>query len=619
MPEVHHGLEGVIAFETQIAEPDKEGSALRYRGVDIEDIVGRVPFEHVWGLLIDGAYTPGLPPAEAYNIPVHTGDVRVDVQAAIAMLAPAFGFGQTYDISDEQAREDLARVAVMVLSYAAQSARGLDKPVVPQKTVDEGKTLAEKFLIRWKGEADPKHVKAIDAYWSSAAEHGMNASTFTARVITSTGADVAAAFSGAIGAMSGPLHGGAPSRVLGMISDVEQSGDADAYVKGILDRGERLMGFGHRVYRAEDPRARVLRRTAKELDAPRYAVAEALEQAALKELRERRPDRVLETNVEFWAAIVLDFAEVPANMFTSMFTCARTGGWSAHILEQKTTGRLIRPSAVYAGPAPRPASDVEGWDDAWARAPTGARWSREGCSATSSTGGLRRSRPASSSVLLLVLLDPALVEAGVAEAALPRQRDVHVVAVAQGLGALLLPLARGGEVVRRLEAAPRGVHLVVPDDVHDPHPAGLRRRALAVVLGEHVLQERLDPLATGLGGGVAGPVDGPALLVLGDRRRARGTDAAASTAVLPDQPAAEVRRPRLGLRAALLLGLVAREVLDRGAGRGHGRHREDTGQQQHGQQADDERPQGATNGHEHGGSLRERDSSAASPRSRGRG
>ena len=114
------------------------------------------------------------------------------------------------------------------------------------------------------------------------------------------------------------------------------------------------MGFGHRVYRAEDPRARVLRRTAKELDAPRYAVAEALEQAALAELRERRPDRVLETNVEFWAAIVLDFAEVPAHMFTSMFTCARTGGWSAHILEQKRTGRLIRPSAVYTGPATAP-------------------------------------------------------------------------------------------------------------------------------------------------------------------------------------------------------------------------------------------------------------------------
>jgi citrate synthase len=368
MAEVHHGLEGVVAFETEIAEPDKEGSALRYRGVDIEDIVGRVPFENIWGLLIDGSYTPGLPPAEPYTLAVHTGDVRVDVQAAVAMLAPAFGFGQTYDISDEQARDDLARVAVMVLSYAAQSARGLLQPVVPQRRVDQGATLAEKFLIRWKGEADPKHVKAIDAYWSSAAEHGMNASTFTARVITSTGADVAAAFSGAIGAMSGPLHGGAPSRVLGMIEEVEKrDGDAATYVKELLDSGERLMGFGHRVYRAEDPRARVLRRTARELDAPRYEVAEKLEQAALAELRERRPDRVLETNVEFWAAIVLDFAEVPANMFTAMFTCARTGGWSAHILEQKRTGRLIRPSAVYTGPPARPASDVDGWNEDWAK------------------------------------------------------------------------------------------------------------------------------------------------------------------------------------------------------------------------------------------------------------
>ncbi len=365
MTEVHHGLEGVVAFETQIAEPDKEGSALRYRGVDIEEIVGRVPFENVWGLLIDGTYTPGLPPAEPFNLPIHTGDVRVDVQAAVAMLTPAFGFGQTYDISDEQAREDLSRVAVMVLSYAAQSARGLSQPVVSQREVDQGRTLAERFMIRWKGEADPAHVKAIDAYWSSAAEHGMNASTFTARVITSTGADVAAAFSGAIGAMSGPLHGGAPSRVLGMISDVEKSGDAEGYVKGLLDKGERLMGFGHRVYRAEDPRARVLRRTARELGAPRYEVAEALEKAALAELRERRPDRVLETNVEFWAAIVLDFAEVPANMFTSMFTCARTGGWSAHILEQKTTGRLIRPSAIYTGPASRKADEVAGWQSEW--------------------------------------------------------------------------------------------------------------------------------------------------------------------------------------------------------------------------------------------------------------
>ena len=230
--------------------------------------------------------------------------------------------------------------------------------MVPQRRVDEAQTIVERFMIRWRGEPDPKHVKAVDAYWISAAEHGMNASTFTARVIASTGADVAAALSGAVGAMSGPLHGGAPARVLGMIEEVERTGDAEGYVKAALDRGERLMGFGHRVYRAEDPRARVLRRTAQELGAPRYEVAEALEKAALAELHARRPDRVLATNVEFWAAIVLDFAEVPAHMFTSMFTCARTAGWAAHILEQKRTGRLVRPSARYVGPGPRP--DVRG-------------------------------------------------------------------------------------------------------------------------------------------------------------------------------------------------------------------------------------------------------------------
>jgi citrate synthase len=190
----------------------------------------------------------------------------------------------------------------------------------------------------------------------------MNASTFTARVIASTGADVAASLSGAIGAMSGPLHGGAPSRVLHMLDGVEESGNAEKYVKDLLDRGDRLMGFGHRVYRAEDPRARVLRRAAEELGAPRFEAALALENAALKELRERRPDRPIETNVEFWAAIVLDFAEVPSHMFTSMFTCARTAGWCAHILEQKKTGRLVRPSARYIGPDPRKPEEVDGFD-----------------------------------------------------------------------------------------------------------------------------------------------------------------------------------------------------------------------------------------------------------------
>jgi citrate synthase len=355
-------LEGVIAFETEIAEPDKNGGALRYRGVDIEDLVGTVTFGNVWALLVDGQFGSGLPPAEPFPIPVHTGDVRVDVQAALAMLSPIWGYRPLLDISNDEAREQLARASVMALSYVAQSARGIGLPAVPQSRIDQCKTIIERFMTRWRGEPDPKHVQAVDAYFVSAAEHGMNASTFTARVIASTGADVAAAISGAVGAMSGPLHGGAPARVLPMLERVETTGEARKIVSGILDRRERLMGFGHRVYRAEDPRARVLRRTCEELGAPRYEAARALEQAALDELRERRPDRPIETNVEFWAAVILDFAEVPPHMMPAMFTCARTGGWSAHIMEQKQTGRLVRPSARYVGPAPRKPSEVEGWD-----------------------------------------------------------------------------------------------------------------------------------------------------------------------------------------------------------------------------------------------------------------
>ena len=364
MSDFKPGLEGVVAFETEIAEPDKAGGSLRYRGVDIEDLIGNTTYGHVWGLLVDGSFGPGLPPAEPFPVPVHTGDIRVDVQSAVAMLAPYWGLGQLFDISDEQARNDLARVSVTALSYVAQSARGVGLPAVPQKEIDKSTTITERFMRRWRGEPDPRHIKAVDSYFISAAEHGMNASTFTSRVVASTGADAAACISSGIGALSGPLHGGAPSRVLHMLDEVEKTGDADAYVKGVLDRGERLMGFGHRVYRAEDPRARVLRKTAKELGAERYEVAEALETAALAELKARKPDRVLATNVEFWSAVVLDFAQVPPEMFTAMFTCARVGGWSAHVLEQKRLGRIVRPSAAYVGHGPRKPDSIDGWDAA---------------------------------------------------------------------------------------------------------------------------------------------------------------------------------------------------------------------------------------------------------------
>ena len=156
MSEVQSGLEGVVAFATEIAEPDKEGGALRYRGVNIEDLVGNVRFEKVWGLLVDGRFEPGMPPAEPHPLAVRSGDPRVDVQAALAMLAPEWGLKQLIDISDQQARDDLARASVMALSFIAQSARGVGRPPIPQTEVDKAESIPERFLIRWRGEAEPR-------------------------------------------------------------------------------------------------------------------------------------------------------------------------------------------------------------------------------------------------------------------------------------------------------------------------------------------------------------------------------------------------------------------------------------------------------------------------------
>ena len=366
MMTVNPGLAGVVAFDTEIAEPDRDGGALRYRGVDIRSLAGAVSFGDVWGLLADGSFESPLLTAgsvEPARRPVRTGDARVDAQAAAAAL----GMRPLIDIGDAEARQDLARASAAMMSVVAAAARGEELPAVPERRVAEGADVTSQFMIRWRGEPDPRHVAAIDRYWVCAAEHGMNASTFTARVVASTGADVGASLSAAVAALSGPLHGGAPARALGMVEAVEKTGDARAYVKKVLDSGQRLMGFGHAIYRAEDPRARILREAARELGAPRYKVAAELEKAALAELRERKPDRVLETNVEFWAAIVLDFAEVPVDMLAAMFTCARTAGWSAHILEQKRLAKIIRPSADYVGPPERAAADLPGWETATRR------------------------------------------------------------------------------------------------------------------------------------------------------------------------------------------------------------------------------------------------------------
>jgi citrate synthase len=353
------GLEGVVAIQTEIAEPDREGGALRYRGVDIEDLVGEVPYEKVWGLLVDENPEPGMPDPEPYEPKSLSGNAPADLQSETARLSTEWNLRKLVDIDADEARDDLGRLSAQMMSIVAKSAaiHGGREPATDD-VVAQGDTAAEKFLLRWRGEADPGHVKAIDTYWICTAEHGLNASTFTARVVASTGADCGAAMSAAVGALSGPLHGGAPARVLPMLEEVARSGDPEGYVKGVLDRKGRIMGFGHRVYRAEDPRSRILKRTAQEIGSPRLEVAEALEEAALAELHNRRPDYVIATNVEFYSAVLLDAAEVPPELTPALFATARVAGWSAHILEEKRTGRLIRPSARYIGPGPRSFSTV---------------------------------------------------------------------------------------------------------------------------------------------------------------------------------------------------------------------------------------------------------------------
>ena len=349
------GLEGVVAVETDIMEPDREGGTLRYRGIDVEPLIGKYPYENIWGLLVDDDLSSVMPAPEPYEPVGLTGSAPSDLQSQTARLSGLWKLGKLNEITDDQAREDLGRISAQMMSIVAQSARLADGHTdqVPADVVAKGKTAAEKFLLQWRGEADPQAVKAIDTYWVCTAEHGVNGSTFTARVVASTGADCGAALSAAVGALSGPLHGGAPAYVKPMLDEVEAMGDPEKWVVDKLDSGDRIMGFGHRVYRAEDPRSRILKQTARELGSPQIEIAERLEAAALADLERRKPDRPLKTNVEYYSALVLDVAQVPPPLAPAMFACSRVAGWSAHILEQKRTGRLFRPSARYTGPAHR--------------------------------------------------------------------------------------------------------------------------------------------------------------------------------------------------------------------------------------------------------------------------
>ena len=206
----------------------------------------------------------------------------------------------------------------------------------------------------------PEHARAVEQYLISTIDHGFNASTFTARVITSTGADLAAAVTGAIGALSGPLHGGAPSRALDMLDAIGTIDNAEPWLRDAVERGDRLMGFGHRVYKTDDPRSVMLRGIAERLGGEKLELAKQIERKAIEVLAELKPGRKLYTNVEFYAGIVMDRAGLPREMFTPTFASSRVIGWCAHILEQAADNRLIRPSARYVGPPPpQPVPDPE--------------------------------------------------------------------------------------------------------------------------------------------------------------------------------------------------------------------------------------------------------------------
>jgi citrate synthase len=351
------GLEGVIAGETALALVDGEHGRLLYRGYRIGDLVDRGSYAAVANLLWTGDWDPQQrlptqPVPDAVLTTLRALPTSAKPMDALRTAVSAWGATQTlnWPPTAEQARA-LTAFSPSALAAFARIRKGQD-PIDPDPSLD----LVAGFLYQLKGEKpDAATTRALDAYFICGAEHSFNASTFTARVITSTRSDIASAVAGAIGTMKGPLHGGAPSEVVEQIHEVGSPERAEAWVRAALDRGDRLMGFGHRVYRAYDPRAAALRKVAESMAHPPewLALAIAVEDAALKVLAERHPERALKTNVEYYAAPVLMGVGLTPDLFPATFSLARHAGWTAHVLEQAANNRLIRPDSRYVGPPER--------------------------------------------------------------------------------------------------------------------------------------------------------------------------------------------------------------------------------------------------------------------------
>ena len=351
------GLEGIVAAETALGYVDGEAGQLLYRGYRIGDLVEHGTYPSVANLLWTGEWDPGhhLPTsAVPDSVLVALRALPRTAKPMDALRTAVSVWGATQELAwpptPGQARA-LTAFSPSALAAFARLRSGKE-PVAPDPELD----LVPGFLYQLNGErADDATARALDAYFIVGAEHGLNASTFAARVITSTRSDIASAVTGAIGALKGPLHGGAPSEVVEQIHEVTSPADAERWVRETIARGDRLMGFGHRVYRAYDPRAKALRKVAESMaHKPEWLeLAIAVEDVALRVLAEKHPDRPLKTNVEFYAAPVLMGVGLTPDLFPATFALARHAGWTAHVIEQASANRIIRPDAIYTGPAER--------------------------------------------------------------------------------------------------------------------------------------------------------------------------------------------------------------------------------------------------------------------------
>ncbi len=346
------GLEGVVVADTAISDVDGERGRLVIAGSDVESLADAGGYERAAQrvLMAGGArlaeLSLGRARMTAWELVPRLGDA---LDAPDAMDALRTSLGHVRSTGDDVTDAIAAMGAAAVFVPAWSRKRSGCSPIAPDANLGQTADYLRMTLGRTPS---PAAEKALASYLVTVIDHGMSASTFTARVIASTGSDLLSAIIGAVGALKGPLHGGAPGPVLDMLDAIDQPGNAERWLLHELDEGRRIMGMGHRVYRVRDPRAAVLETAVRGLDSKRLELARAVETAASKILHERKPDRPLAANVEFYTAVLLDAVGLPREQFSATFAVSRIAGWSAHVIEQRRTGRLIRPASRHVGAMP---------------------------------------------------------------------------------------------------------------------------------------------------------------------------------------------------------------------------------------------------------------------------